>query len=381
MTRVRVNRGDIPGNGSITKVSSGVDYQSTGGHPFYEDRVEDVIGDGNDGHFFDVRKFSKNPSPCYLSTPGAWSNCDGFYTTAMRLEQHRSMIFLDIPNDAYIGTKTMAGTNPSRPVADIPVSLLELGREITTMGLQWARNCNDLRNSRELRPGNIAEQNLIIQFGLLPLISDVKAILEFSSHVDKRTAEIQKMVQQGGISKVYRKKMPFSGSNTTFDSSLSQNSTGNGPIIRTTCQVVGKQEAWGFAKWEPFGHSLPKDAAALRSLVARAIYGLTFDSSTLWEAMPWSWLIDYGSNIGSYFKAHRNIIPARCTQLYVCRHTTIDVDFGPGSRDNVVCPPWKAKTEYKTRRPVSFTSPQAHLPFLNGQQMSIIASLGVLSMR
>lgn len=188
------------------------------------------------------------------------------------------------------------------------------------------------------------------------------------------------MADKGGKSSTFRKKVPFTGTFHEFDKSYPVNSSGNGPTLNAPMELVGTQRAWGFAKWTPMG-SFPKSASSLRALARKAVLGLTVDGSTAWELLPWSWLIDYGFSIGSYMAAHRNIVPAYCTQLYVCRHTTMVRSVGESVDDNVRCPSWKTYSEYKTRTPVSFTTPAAHLPFLSGSQMSIIASLGVLKMR
>jgi len=147
-------------------------------------------------------------------------------------------------------------------------------------------------------------------------------------------------------------------------------------ITQTTCQSVRVH-----ARWLPepeFTSGL--DPAGAERLAMRSLLGLTLDHSTLWEAMPWSWLIDWGSNVGSYFKATRNIIPATLSGVHVMRETETTflgrgVSFGaPGSQS-----PVNVKLKSKSRRP-SFVAPVAHFPFLSGNQMGILASLAVTRM-
>lgn len=116
----------------------------------------------------------------------------------------------------------------------------------------------------------------------------------------------------------------------------------------------------------------------MRNLARDAVLGLTLDASTAWEKIPWSWLVDYFSNIGKYLAAHRNIVPAQCTQLYVCTHATNTINFGRSQSENLVVDAWNIVSESKARVPVSLITPAAHLGFLNESQMSIVASLLVL---
>jgi len=106
--------------------------------------------------------------------------------------------------------------------------------------------------------------------------------------------------------------------------------------------------------------------------------GLTVDLSTVWQIMPWSWLVDWGGNLGTFLKANRNIIPAQLTQCCVMLHTLTEWD-SPGlsgikNSTPYSLEPIKIQRESKTRTSVS-PSVTAQFPFLSGNQVGILASL------
>jgi hypothetical protein len=106
---------------------------------------------------------------------------------------------------------------------------------------------------------------------------------------------------------------------------------------------------------------------------------MTIDFSTGWELMPWSWLIDWGSNIGAFFAANRNIIPAVLSSTRLITHTrtvyqqTSSVTHSNYWRLN----PFRVSLETKERKAVSI-APTAHFPFLSGKQLGILGSLAIV---
>jgi len=101
------------------------------------------------------------------------------------------------------------------------------------------------------------------------------------------------------------------------------------------------------------------------------------DFATLWEAMPWSWLIDWGSNVGDYLKAHRNIVPAELQSVSLMEHSVTQAHI-PASviGGDLWISQIDVMKETKTRRKV-IVAPTAHFPFLTGNQLGILASLAI----
>lgn len=215
--------------------------------------------------------------------------------------------------------KALSRTNPSRPVADIGVSIAEL---------RDAPQLIKIAGDTLLKRG--ANAYLSYQFGWKPLISDVKALLNFQSHVEKRRAELMRLYSGRGLKRRVR-----------LGSHFGQKTFGNypimtfGPYLTSNGRSTVHQRRWATVRYSPrYGSIPPKSDKEYTKLATRAVYGLTIDQSTAWELMPWSWMIDWFSNMGDFLVATRNIVGADVTSCCVMTHTeqviTIEDTTYPG---------------------------------------------------
>lgn len=124
-------------------------------------------------------------------------------------------------------------------------------------------------------------------------------------------------------------------------------------------------------------HLQPGD---MRALARKAVLGLTFDGSSAWQLIPWTWLTDWCLNIGDWFRANRNIIPAQLESCSVLKHTRSEYISAPWSTPygsvTMSLSEGRAIAEDKERIPAS-PIPIAHFPFLSGNQLGILGSLAV----
>lgn len=259
------------------------------------------------------------------------------------------------PTDAVLATKLLAETNPSRPVVDLPLFVYEL-KEIPELlrkeGGHWLRR--------------IASHNLQYQFGWKLLIQDLQRLVLFQDFVHGRMKELESLQKSG----LRRKRQLWSGSNTgTAVRWLQSNgfSTGNVNLPKATTQRV-----WGHVVWYP-DEVGPTNLTDLRSRARSAVLGLTVDPSTAWNALPWSWLVDWCANVGDYLAAKRNIVGAHPSEVLIMdtRSTTISWQY---SHPNVS--PWSGGTISKSRRRAT-PDIDASLPWLSPRQLSILGSIGV----
>jgi hypothetical protein len=209
--------------------------------------------------------------------------------------------------------------------------------------------------------------NLKYQFGIKPLISDLKSLLLFQHHVAHREKELRNLQESG----LRRKVVVFSGSASSQKNRLINSSLYSkyAELTRTT-QV----KKWGFVEYKP--SSYPVTDAQLRRLAMRAVLGLTIDFSTAWNVIPWSWLVDWCSNVGDFLIANRNLVPCTHGQVLVMEHKKTEVTARDAGGHHKMTP-WKCVRETKTRKPVS-ASLSAQLPFLSGRQLSILGSIKAL---
>lgn len=262
--------------------------------------------------------------------------------------------------DVDAATQAAARTNPSRPYVDVVTNALQLG-ELFTL----------IRDGGNTFFRNIGNNNLMYQFGIRPVVGDLVKMMRFTDQVNRRVGEINRLRSQHGLR---RTASIGSYSNSAKVNKFIQTQNF---LLREDFDVTTSLSIKAHCRWLPAGDcgvlARPKDA---RALAQRAVLGLTGDMSTAWELIPWSWLIDWGTDIGQYFSAHRNIIPATLSDVSVMRHTRTVAEWGGKAQDDWSCSGIRYTRENKTRA-TSFVAPTAHIPFLNGTQMGIVASLAV----
>lgn len=269
--------------------------------------------------------------------------------------------------NTQFATMAAARTNPSRPYVDLPVSVLELG-DITKL----------VRDSGRSLIRRLAGAHIKTQFGILPLASDVAKLTQLSANVDKRVQELERLRTQKGL----RRTVALWNGSQSGNYSKSCQSAGytiNRSFSASTVKVVR-----GHTRWKPSTDmSRYGSPDAMRALAQRAVLGLGSDLGTTlsqaWELIPWSWLIDWGGNLGTFLKANRNIVPATLNGVHIMTHTRTAYQCSSfaNASDGITMTGITFNRDNKERQP-SFVSPTAHFPFLDGNQVGILASLSVL---
>lgn len=267
------------------------------------------------------------------------------------LEQHRSV-------NSY-AVEAVARTNPSRPYVDIPVNILELG--------DVARLIQDTGKSLLRTAGS---WNLRYNFGIKPLVSDLVKLTNFQDQLERRIKELGRLAGAKGL----RRTVDLGSYRGTANVVKTIQSVGG--FISGNFSQETTRRVRGHVRWTPQNTFSSLSSSEKTRLAVRSLLGLTVDFSTLWEVMPWSWLIDWCSNAGQWFAAHRNIVPAQLSgvQIMTESRTTyitpsqpiVDGSFGSATVSRVT-----------KLRQVGSVLPSAHFPFLTGNQMGILASLAV----
>lgn len=333
-------------------------------------RNVDQIQSG-DGHNLSIRKVEvrggtinttfKNGGP-YPSTATFFENWRYDALQSADDYLYDPLTIPDRPSNSVLASQLLARTNPSRPVVDLPIFVYEL-RELPQLfqreGGDWLRK--------------LASLNLKYHFGIKPLVNDLFALLSFSDEVAKREAELNALASSG----LRRRRHLWSGSVTGSTSRAFQSlgfNTGTRVVPKTTMSRV-----WGFVEWFPQNPKLMKGDR--RDLAKKAVLGLTVDFSTAWNAIPWSWLVDWCSNIGDILVANRNIVGAYHGPVRIMETTTTHGSFPQSltvelSSYRNRAGPFEFRTTTKTRRTAT-PSVSAYLPILSNKQLSILGSIGV----
>jgi hypothetical protein len=268
----------------------------------------------------------------------------------------------DLPDGEY-AARAAARTNPSRPYIDVPIAVLELKDLIPLIrdrGREYFRGN---------RVNQAAQANLFYQFAIRPMVNDLVNTLGLQTSVDKRVQEIKRLKSKNGL----RRTVGLGSYSKTDTVNLVYQSVGT--YMVGTFSVKTMVGVRGHCRWLPdveSDHLLTPES--MRALARRAVLGLTVDASTVWELIPWSWLVDWCTNFGDFLSANRNIIPAVLSGVHIMRHTRTEWTMQGGAFDDIVIDGVRLMRESKSRNP-SFVSPVAHFPFLNGTQVGILASL------
>lgn len=321
----------------------------------------DIQGKG-DGLPFEVNKTTKNGGGrINIPYTGYYSACFQNYLA----DRYRSgtntepFVPMGIPesiSDVEAATKVAAATNPSKSLVDLPVFVFEMKDFIPMLRVEGATLLK-----------KAASANLSYHFGWKPLITDLMRLLLFHDVFNKRVKELKKLGTSG------LRRTAQVGSYSSEPQTYQTYAQSAGALIRGLETKVATEKVWGYARWEPQG-GFPSSDAELRALAMRAIFGLTIDPSTAWETIPWSWLVDWFSTAGDYLASRRNIVGARCEQLFVCRHKVTELHFQPPK--GAAMSEFGATIETK-KRVIRAPAVEAYLPFLSERQLSILGSIGV----
>lgn len=266
----------------------------------------------------------------------------------------------DLPSVAEVSTQGAAATNPSRPYVDVPVDVFDV-----RAGIQRIHDAGRSLISRF--GGNMVEQQFLVR----PMVSDIVKLLNTHEQVDRRVQEVRRLAGPKGFRRTIQIGV-YSATETNTSVLQSERVFVTRSLTRNTVCTVSCHTRWRAAS--SFDFASPEGLRNVRAMALHAVQGATIDFSTLWEIMPWSWALDWFGNMGTYLRATRNIIPALLTDVCPMYHTVTTTDWPGGPVYNGSITGGNARRETKQRF-VGFVAPVAHFGFLDGSQVSLLASL------
>lgn len=282
----------------------------------------------------------------------------------------------------------LAATNPSRPDMLLPVFWLEL-RDLPDMLRQVGRIAKRIYFDRGgwsnlIRPGSVAKDmaaaNLAIQFGWKPFVNDLIKIATLQDSVEKRRKELTRLYSGKGL----KRRINF-GTITTTSTGSSVANSDLGAICGQYYHRTNELRAWGTIRWVPttgVPKWVPTDGQLRRQLT-----GLSADAIllNLWEALPWSWLIDWFTPIGATIQgANRTLATPRDACIMRERTTTFrwaQNRYVLDPADPLVISPGISKSIIRERAVGGTLSGSSSFPTLGANQLSILGSLFVLRAR
>lgn len=264
-------------------------------------------------------------------------------------------------------TKALSRTNPNRPDIQLPVFFWEL-RELPDL----------IRIAGRTLLGTAGKGYLTWQFGWRPLIQDLQTLFQTHDLIERRVKNLEKLSRGSGLRRRYN------GPTDTAKTQYPNYSIGTGAVadIRANVQFNSLRKVWVTVRWVPSGMTaLPQTDSERRDFARRQVWGLTPGQipSHVWEALPWSWLADWFTNIGDYLVAIDNSVATVSGGICIMQHTThtttCTINTKPGwvtvnPRRPIGLIEWKS-------RGISSGTPAltASLPILDGGQLAILAAL------
>jgi hypothetical protein len=153
-----------------------------------------------------------------------------------------------------------------------------------------------------------------------------------------------------------------------------------GAGVITSFQSRSVVTHWGVAKWKPSGNfPIPSTDSG----IAAQLTGLTLGnvSVAVWEAIPWSWFVDYFLKIQQTLEGSNRTIatPVSACVMHSVSHQTKTKPLHEGDF-SLSEGTFKA---YSHRRGVGSILPEfgAVIPILSASQLSVLGSLAVLRSR
>lgn len=224
--------------------------------------------------------------------------------------------FVGIPtvlNDSTLrtmGVKAWNASKPTKPEGSLGQMIGE-AHQVPSIPL-----IKSLRDSLKEIPKGLSLGKLLsraggeflnVGFGWLPLVSDARDFIVNTVNLDKKIAQL---IRDNGRPVRRTKRLDGGSSNsTTVGSNSGLPGTNIWPILDSSmydgmAQVITEvQTNWDyrfharFRYYIDFEKARNGDINEMRKLL-RMSYGLDFNLSTLYELMPWSWLLDWFGNIG-----------------------------------------------------------------------------------
>jgi len=282
---------------------------------------------------------------------------------------------------------------PGNPTAQLGQAVGEL-HQIPTIPLIFQRGlANKFRNLRDrgLLLKKAGSEYLNLQFGWFPFVKDLRDAVKTQQSIQTRLDQLRrdngkKVRRRGSVSSSSTQSSTVGNVNLypILTNEFYPNSSV--PFEAGSSVTTTTDSHWFSARFRYFIPNI--DSPDWESKAKRILFGTTLTPSLVWELTPWSWLIDWSTNVGDVLSnmsanAAENLV-AEYAYLMSTR-TFEETIMGRGVMQSVfpitqyfpISAEVTRKTEFKLRsvaNPYGFGLTYAGL---NTRQMLILAALGL----
>lgn len=317
-------------------------------------------------------------------------------------------------------TELLSKSNPNTPVVSIPTFVAEL-KDVPGMLKDWNARYKSLESVTQRwaartalpmwfpsvkRTGHVpsglydtdevlrsylnvletsASANLQWRWAVRPFITDVLKMNEFAVHVAKRMQWLRNLAS----GKPIRRKVKLSSRPEQLVTTAPLYIESIPGLVQAVRVQSFSEEVWGTARWRiPPGAPVPHELADLstrRRKAFRMTFGLTHAEfmSTLWELIPWSWMVDWFTNFGEIISLSNNWLNLVPDNLCLMRHLLCKETMRITSIPDwltAISPGWgryERKIRFTGLVPAAY--PVVKIPLVTGSRWSVLASLSVLN--
>lgn len=362
------NTGNVSGGGTWGGSPIGYSYPTT------KEQCDDVIGNFGGNNPLDlVRRVYSGSFVTKTSGTLQLQKCPSFMYT--KTPGPPTMI----PAVSSYLNRLLASTGPITPRVNLPLFVYEL-KDIPMMLRHAGDLLHKIRRPSGLDPTKeAAAATLAYQFGWAPLIGDLKKLLSFGDAVAKQQRVLRGAHSERGI----RRRVSL-GTDSYYSGGTDSVWSVYGLFLTPQFNSELGAKTWGVVHWKVRDPNqvgkYPSWNSAMRSALG---FNLGMIPITIWKAIPWSWLVDWFTDISSVLTANYNMVYYRPFRACIMRtawniRRYKAVPAGPGPDD--VCTEGTVESTFKSRYPVNNPSPSVtlKLPFLDSFKLSILGSLTIL---
>jgi hypothetical protein len=271
--------------------------------------------------------------------------------------------------------RLLSRTNPSVPTVDIPSFLWEGLRDLPSLIYEKGTRLLSTAGGIDLK----------LEFGWKPLIADVKRMVKFGEELDKKLQDIQRLIK-GKLKKKSSIQKDFIVQSDIFSFDM----RGVPFEFDTDPPTFVVDRRTTLDQWGSVTYCLTRSAQAefgrygtneKEWKAIRAILGLhTANPATLWEILPWSWLVDWFLPIQDLLDRYNNFIPTQVLNLNVMTTTQTAFIVGETTHDFLRVDKPLSIVRTTLERAVlapDGTLPEVHasLPIVDVRRLSIVAAI------
>jgi hypothetical protein len=292
-----------------------------------------------------------------------------------------------IPLESYWSNAILKGLNTQAPVVDVPLFLFEL-KDFPRMLRDFGRVLR-----KEVDISTIPNGFLAYRFGWAPMVNDAISLLNLSEEIRKRLEFLRKVQRGERIKRILDDTQDiYYGSQRTEELCIRcQNiertrvTTWYTARLRVTDQDTLDDLELMYVRARS-GPDAPEINQVLRALLGIQISGRS--ASTVWNAIPWSWLIDYFASVGDFIEAKSGLLPYKPYNVNIMEQVKRDMSWEYLSHvehtgyvsvsDTVRYTPDKRTILRRRREAAGSIQAGVHLkPFLSGSQTAILSALAL----